>query len=499
MNAPISSLKPPFKRRDSLFTSLKKSLSIALNKTKRHRLEHIDLRNAEITLGKTASEAMLFETECADIYQKINLIQREKEEKANQMARDTDMSLSADTKRGLLKAKDALLTKLKYSELDAVYISFAHIIRERFPTEPSLTVHISQIYALEEKIARYDQMVLELSRDAGYVFRHPQLLLAIVACGILAILGVVNGVQQWWSVRQAQISANTVMKEASQRIAMSNLEIQEAMQQGELARRQFEKTEAERLLQRSQTLANQEQETSRGPRRTLVGANSERNKSTATEKLLSQHEEAATREEYAAKVFGTVSLTPRVTVDGSLGSTSFTIKGENFDDIQKAVSDKDWLGLISLVNRRRYDAFPDIQTIDSASSKLKAATFKLHIKPSYGLKPKHIIYCCHFKDDNEYRCFSWDNNTERHPTSSGFTMDCQLLGERIVLLSGPNTYEFKRNIIGKYEDVYRKRLQAIAKQKELGEIDAEAVAQQLKALRNDIYDAMVKLAVNNKI
>jgi hypothetical protein len=123
--------------------------------------------------------------------------------------------------------------------------------------------------------------------------------------------------------------------------------------------------------------------------------------------------------------------------------------------------------------------------------------FKAYIRPSLGLKPNTDLYVFRFSDQDGSG-FRWDSNTERHPTTIGFLINYNIVDEKIIIVAGPATFDYRYNVIERYQNVYRKKEETLSKQRQLGEVDSDTASSELKALRQEIYNSVLQLALTPK-
>jgi len=523
-----SETKAEINKRQSFFQKLRLSFSIAKQKTQRQVLESVDLRRAELHLGKAAIEANKFEKEHPEIYSRLKVLQTEVAQRSAEIKNASDFTLKKEIERGAGKIKQGVVTSLKLSAFDQLYLRFAQVIMEQHREDPSVEADCKQIDSIVQRIKVYDEQILELAKNTSFLFRHPAILLGIFALCLMICYGGYLSVSHWWETKKSDEQRANAIKQMTFDLEKSNLEMKKDEQSIQQSVLQSQKKQAELLSQKTSRIASSSIPVTPASNDKLANVIAAA-QSTAV---------SADIQELGNVLFNEIKLTPNLVIDAAFGSATTEIKGDKFPQVVEYTQNKDLSGLISFVIGRPEISRENIaDTYDrlkgQRSSRVKFDDYTAHVRPSYGVPAGSKIHVIRFRHYNplfitdverrrgnnlqnlgDYQ-LEVDTESERYPDGIGFLINYHLVGERIVIIVAPephyinpNTgpfqltaprtyYSFDEKYFRPMQQKYRAQQDAINKLRRLGDIDDAECMRRLQQLEDTFYESASNLANNS--
>ena len=500
----------------SIWKSLWTSFMIGRKKAARHKLVSVDLRKAQLALGESAFRHNLFRDHHADTYEQIDaIIKNIANNQSASAARPMD-TLSKDITKQLVKSKHKIQSALLKSELQTALINFAELLRKEHYECELLTSEFAHVDAVSKEIVLHDQQLMDYSRNASFLVRHPSLLFGSVILSILLLWVTWSYVAYRRVIAQAYSDAHSAAARTTRQIEANQNRLQrqrQAIQQQQMASQikfnemMSNNTEKQIALE-NRRIANQEKQLDK---RDLAAANKEIE---VEQKQEQEDQEQLIRSNYAAQCFSQFTFAPAVLASSSLGNCSITIEGAKYNAIQGLFSSKDWLGLIHFLNphhqaitgrrgerdmsRRAEDAARNVPTqsrdplekypakaaIDEAVNNLLRSEFTLYLQSTWiPRKPIFIVLL----DDEGFLPLDLAKNVARHPTKPGWIVTCPCRIKTLIALVGTNSFNIQREI-QPFNSHFEERRRALNSLRSLGELTDDGYSTEIEKERNLVFE-----------
>lgn len=485
----VNQPKPPTEK-TSLISALCVAFKIGCKQLFTKKLEVMDLQRAQLLLGKKAFEAKLFRDRHPEIYQKLETILAERSEMESR-SKSTPLSLSEDLKRSVSRAGSKVVSKVLDSDLEKAFVSLGEIIVQQHPDTPEVSSDVKAIQAIDAKILRHNRDIAELSQHSSIFVRHPILLVFCIIISAALAWHLYGRYRDWRETRAIQTRIKKDMDNFAQELDAKNLEVQRMDLE---AKRQIAEAKLREAQAKQEEAAEREMAAKKRADKTAV----ERDGDFALG--LAQREARITEQQlemYAATRFADTNtrLDPRnyVVTAAALGATTLAYKSIFTEETKRLADGKDWLELISFLNNKKYSAYPNQQEIDRAWASIRGnRRVSLFVNPTFMPPQGYTIYLVSFGPSYD-TAFGYTANYERHPTGIGITFETNLSHTKSLLVVGPSDYEFRTSFFGSSQATYENTQKKLKKMLDLGEINAGAYNDSLRAAQERIYEHMVRL------
>jgi hypothetical protein len=491
------------------------SAKLAAAQARLEKLNRIDLSAALTKLGESAYEANFDQAGLNERYEAINELRRNVESLRAAPDIDESASMAEKTMHQAKKGKRALEVEGLLRKQKSAFREIGEVVASLEDVPNDLQQPLAAVHKKRKEIAAVTNEIESLRSKVSGIFAKPGRVLAVVGIVVLGFLTwnfVMPRYENWKASqevrKQQKIAEAEIAKyEAeSKRMEMESLERRKQMEvEQRIATAEREKERLAQKLKREEedaarSLAREqsEQERKLEEERRKMGAataQAEREEKKAEDKRNARIAAAAAQEDrkaLAAKLLASVPLSPKVVLSGRLqqAGTSVEMRGENIEKLRGLQQGGDWLGLLSTLDGRPMDEYPDARSIESKVSTLQRSDFKLLLRTRFQERRSSELYLIKFPD--RYSVVDSSTYWERHPDGIGYLHSWSPKDDPIVIVTG--SYETAGKFLNKTKQAYRDKLRALGKKKDLGELTEDAFAASVATLRQRAFHAISQWA-----
>jgi hypothetical protein len=428
---------------------------------------------------------------------------------------DESASMAEKVKHQAKKGRRALEVEGILHKQKSAFREIGEVVASMEEVPNELQQALTAVKTKRKEIAVVTDEIESLRSKVSGIFAKPGRVLAVVGIVVLGFLAwnfVMPRYENWKASQEVQkqqkiAEAEIAKYEAeSKRMEMESMERRKQMEEEQriataehdkerLAQKlKSEEEDAARALAREQTEQERKLEEERRKMEAAT-AQAEREEKKAEDERNARIAAAAAQEDrkaLAAKLLASVPLSPKVVLSGRLqqAGTSVEMRGENIEKLRELQQSGDWLGLLSALDGRPMDEYPDARSIESEVSTLQRSDYKLLLRTRFQESQSSELYLIKFPD--RYSVVKSSMSWERHPDGIGYLHTWSPEDGPIIVVTG--NYETASRFLNKTEQAYRDELQALDKKKDLGELTEDAFAASVATLRQRAYQAISQWA-----
>ena len=506
---PKDEAKPKVPQPNATFAEkVQTSAKLAGAQARLEKLNRIDLPAALTKLGESAYEARFDQAGLNERYEAINELRRNVELLRAAPDIDESASMAEKVKHQAKKGKRALEVEGLLHKQKSAFREIGEVVASMEDVPNELQKPLAVVQTKRKEIAVVAVEIESLRSKVSGIFAKPGRVLAGVGIVVLGFLGwnfMMPRYENWKAsqeVRKQQkiAEAETAKYEAeSKRMEMESRERRKQMEEEQrIATAEREKERLAQKLKReeedaAQALAREQAEQERKleeERRMMevATAQAKKEEKKAQDERNAKIAAAAAQEDrkaLAAKLLSSVPLSPKIVLSGRLqqAGTSVEMRGENIEKLRELQQSGDWLGLLSALDGRAMNEYPDARSIESEVSTLQRSYFKILLRTRFQESQSSEIYLIKFPD--RYSVVDSSTSWERHPDGIGYLHTWSPADGPIIVTTG--NYETAGRFLNKTEQAYREELRALDKKKDLGELTEDAFVASVATLRQRAY------------
>lgn len=489
------------------------SAKLAAAQARLEKLNRIDLTAALTKLGESAYEARFDQAGLNERYEAINELRRNVELLRAAPEIDESASMAEKAKHQAQKGKRGLEVEGLLHNQKSAFREIGEVVASLEDVPNELQQPLAAVQTKRKEIAVVTDEIESLRSKVSGIFAKPGRVLAVAGVVVLGFLAwnFVTPRYENWKVnqevqKQQKIAEAEIAKyEAeSKRMEMESLERRKQMEEEQrIASAEREKERLAQKLKREEedaarALARDQREQERKlevERRKMVQA--EREEEKAEDERNARIAAAAAQEDrkaLAAKLLAAVPLSPKVLLSRSLqqAGTSIEMRGENVEVLRELQEKADWLGLLSTLDGRQMDEYPNARSIESEVSTLQRSDFKILLKTRFQETRSAELYLIKFPDPERYSVVDSSTRWERHPDGIGYLNTWSPEDGPVIVVVG--NYKTAGTYLRKAKSAYYDEFRALDKKKDLGELTDEAFSASVATLRQRAYQAISQWA-----
>ena len=528
--------------KDSIWSRLGRSASIAKKQALLKKLTSLDMPSADAAIGTKAQGVGIGKDYYKHLYESVDRIDAAIAEKRVPIKAEVHATLTDKAKLATVNAKNRAEVEVLLLNRKRLLAELGKHLREEPETDPSLAAEVDAARQVLARVASTEKEIASLSAAVPRLLRRP-----FFATGVLMVLlwlvynsGSIKSFYDHWSIerqiaRQSQeASAEAArLKLEAERVALQmkleeakrarDREVQQAQQELEVKQEEMEREkrdieealkfsqeqerreaelraeEMEREKRDREAAVNEAQEQKRREKELLgeqMIMREEKEKKTAEEAAqakIAHATEQATRARLAADKFRAL-LPPRVVLCNSLKQQNATVElsGKLSKPITELLKKSDWLGLINFALDKQYEELPGVEEMDRALNNLMNIEFKILLRTLRAESYDRRLYVISFSGEGS-SVFDSSDFWDKHPDGIGLLHSWRPEdGQVVIVLSNWEQIKF----LGKVQDSIRSQEEALKQKCELGEIGENAVQARMAEIRDAAYKKVFNWASN---